>query len=216
MWREGMGRARRRLDPHCTITVVSGMPRSGTSMMMQMLGSAGFSIATDGRRVADADNPRGYYELEAVKRLREDASFLARLTGQAVKVVAPLLPFLPADFEYRVLFMERDLGEMLASQRVMLDRRATASAQPDDVTLEQAFAREIARVKHWLAEQRHVQTCFISHRRMITKPAETCARIVAFLEATGGFEAKPGEREAYEQAAARMAAVVDPNLCHAR
>jgi hypothetical protein len=213
---QDMNLARRRLDPRRTITIVSGLPRSGTSMMMQMLGAAGLSIATDGRRIADADNPRGYYELEAVKRLREDASFLARFTGRVVKVVAPLLPFVPADYAYRVLFMERDLHEILASQRVMLDRRGTAADGPDDGMLEQAFGSRIRHVKHWLAEQNHVQTCFVSHHRLISSPAEACAEVASFLDATGAFAATPGEHEAGEQIAARMAGILEPALYRAR
>jgi hypothetical protein len=111
--------AERHLDPARMITIVSGLPRSGTSMMMQMLEAAGLEIASDALRAADADNPRGYYELEAVKRIRDDDSFLGECVGRVVKIVAPLLPSLPEEYDYRIVFMERDLAEVLASQREM-------------------------------------------------------------------------------------------------
>ena len=120
------------LDPNRTITIVSGLPRSGTSMMMQMLEAAGLEVATDGRRIADSDNPKGYFELDAVKRLQEDSSFLQTVVGQAVKVVSPLVPFLPSEYDYRIISMERDLDEVLASQRVMLDRRGHSDLRQSD------------------------------------------------------------------------------------
>jgi hypothetical protein len=105
----------------CDIVVVSGLPRSGTSMMMQMLEAGGLPILTDGERVADADNPRGYYEYAPAKRLMTDRTWLPAADGKAVKIVAQLLPYLPpAPHRFRVIFMKRDLGEVLASQQVML------------------------------------------------------------------------------------------------
>ena len=124
-----MSAGRAGLDPGRTITIVSGLPRSGTSMMTQMLEAAGFEIASDGRRVADPDNPRGYYELDAVKRLRQDTSCLAAAVGRAVKIVALLLPALSRDYDYRVIFVERELDEVLASQRAMLDRQPPAASR---------------------------------------------------------------------------------------
>ena len=104
------------------LTVVSGLPRSGTSMMMRMLEQGGLPVLIDGVRTADDDNPNGYYEFEAVKQTREDASWLEGSEGKAVKMVYRLLYDLPPDRAYRVLFMTRNLDEVLASQRVMLTR----------------------------------------------------------------------------------------------
>ena len=104
------------------ITIVSGLPRSGTSMMMQMLDGGGLPILSDGEREADEDNPRGYLELEGTKRLRTDHSWLADAQGHVVKVIAQLIPVLPLGFGYRVIFMERDIVEVLSSQRHMLER----------------------------------------------------------------------------------------------
>jgi len=115
-----------------TITVVSGLPRSGTSMMMQMLGAGGLAVLTDGKRGADADNPRGYYEYEAVKSLGQDASWLASAGGKAVKIVSALLIHLPDGFDYRVIFMRRPIAEVLASQRAMLDRLGHAGPRGDE------------------------------------------------------------------------------------
>ena len=104
------------------IVIVSGLPRSGTSLMMQMLSSGGLPVMTDDARPADVDNPRGYFELERVKAIRKDSSWLPQARGKALKMVSLLLYDLPADERYRILFMERDMEEVLASQRKMLDR----------------------------------------------------------------------------------------------
>ena len=98
------------------ITIVSGLPRSGTSLMMQMLAAGGMPILTDQRRLPDEDNPRGYFEWEEVKRLPKNPALIARGEGMAVKVVSHLLAFLPATHEYRIVFIERPLPEILASQ----------------------------------------------------------------------------------------------------
>ena len=102
------------------IVVVSGLPRSGTSLMMQMLQAGGMPLLTDGRRAADGDNPKGYCEFEPAKRLKDDASWLGAAEGRAVKLVSALLFDLPPERRYRVIFMTRDLDEVLASQRDLL------------------------------------------------------------------------------------------------
>ncbi len=110
-------------DSSHSVIVVSGLPRSGTSMMMQMLAAGGLDIMTDQVRAADDDNLAGYYELEAVKRTREEASWLQDAPGKAVKVIYRLLEYLPDDYHYQVLFMQRPLEEVIASQQLMLQRR---------------------------------------------------------------------------------------------
>src|SRR5262245_57688671 len=104
------------------IIVVSGLPRSGTSLMMQMLDNGGIAVVTDNFRTADTDNPRGYYEYEKVKKIKQDASWLPGTRGKAFKMVSQLLYDLPPEEQYRILFMERDLEEMLLSQEKMLER----------------------------------------------------------------------------------------------
>jgi hypothetical protein len=205
------------LDPGRTITVVSGMPRSGTSMMMQMLEAAGFPIATDGQRFADVDNPKGYYELEVVKRLPKDTSFLKSVVGQVVKVVAPLLRCLPPVYDYRVIFMERDLDEVLASQREMLDRNAGGDVRRvDDEALARAFTRQLREVVLWLAEQENIRTCFVSHRLAVASPIEVSESVSEFLERTGAFAPPLGTSNAKELAPTRMAGVVDASLYRLR
>src|SRR5512135_2888827 len=115
------------------VTIVSGLPRSGTSLMMQMLQAGGLSLLTDQRRTADKHNPRGYFEYEAVKQTGADVSWLEKAGGRAVKVIHLLLRHLPADRQYRVIFMLRDLREVVASQRAMLkDSGRTGALIPDD------------------------------------------------------------------------------------
>jgi hypothetical protein len=203
------------LDPNRTITIVSGLPRSGTSMMMQMLEAAGLEVATDGRRIADSDNPKGYFELDAVKRLREDSSFLQTVVGQAVKVVSPLVPFLPAEYDYRIISMERDLDEVLASQRVMLDRRGHSDLhQSGKEEIARAYRHQLEKVKLWMARQPNVRTCFVSHRQVLTSPAKTSLAVSVFLDETNAFAGMKSGSEARELAATRMTAVVDPHLYH--
>src|SRR5262245_15575927 len=110
------------------IIVVSGLPRSGTSLMMQMLDNGGIEVVTDNVRAADTDNPRGYYELEKVKRVKQDASWLPQARGKAFKMVSQLLYDLPASERYLVVFMERDFDEMLLSQEKMLQRLGRPAA----------------------------------------------------------------------------------------
>jgi hypothetical protein len=117
------------------ITIVSGLPRSGTSMMMQMLAAGGMPALADNLRQADEDNPRGYYEFERVKEVATDSSWLDEAEGKAVKMVYRLLYDLPADRSYRVIFMIRSLDEVIASQQVMLERSGTASDALDDAQL---------------------------------------------------------------------------------
>ena len=118
-----------------SLTIVTGVPRSGTSLVMQMLAAGGFPVASDGVRHADPDNPRGYFELEAARRLARDASWLPAVAGRAVKLVHTLLPSLPPDLPVRVLLVRRRLDEVLASQRAMLARRGSALDDAEDARL---------------------------------------------------------------------------------
>ena len=116
------------------ITIVSGLPRSGTSLMMQMLAAGGMSILSDGERRADVDNPRGYLEWERIKQLPKNPGCIAEAEGKAVKVISQLLLSLPAQHEYRVIFMQRPLPEVMASQDEMLRRRGTLPVTPGPAT----------------------------------------------------------------------------------
>src|ERR1700730_19121643 len=110
------------------VIIVSDLPRSGTSLMMQMLENGGVEVVTDNIRTADTDNPKGYYEFEKVKKIKEDASWLPATRGKAFKMVSQLLYDLPVGEKYRIIFMERDLDEVLASQEKMLERLGQRAA----------------------------------------------------------------------------------------
>ncbi|MFO1475340.1 MAG: sulfotransferase [Verrucomicrobiota bacterium] len=184
------------------ITIVSGLPRSGTSLMMQMLAAGGMPALTDGKRTADQHNPRGYFELEAVKHTRDDSSWLAQARGKAVKVVHVLLPHLALDQEYRVLFMRRNPGEIIASQRVMLQQQGRPAAALSDSKLAEIYARQLAEVDQWLARQPTFQVLHLEHRDVIQHSLATAQRIAQFL---GG-----------DLAPERMSSVVEPDLYRQR
>lgn len=134
------------------ITIVSGLPRSGTSMMMQMLDKGGIPALTDEVRRADEDNPKGYYEFEAVKQTKKDASWLTQAPGKVVKMVHLLLMDLPLNRRYRVVFMRRELSEVVKSQNIMLERNQKGGgALPDDKVME-VFRMQIAKVYKWMAD----------------------------------------------------------------
>ena len=163
------------------ITVVSGLPRSGTSMMMQMLEAGGMPVCVDSKRPADEDNPRGYYEYEPVKRLQQDNSWMTNAEGSAVKVVSPLLRFLPSIFDYRVILMCRDLDEVVQSQEQML-RRNAATIDADSSSMRRHFERHTRQIRQWLAQQQNMQFIKCRFADVIEQPHLEAARIAEFLE----------------------------------
>ncbi|MCC6355155.1 MAG: alkaline phosphatase family protein [Verrucomicrobiae bacterium] len=163
------------------VTVVSGMPRSGTSLMMQMLRAGGHPLLTDASRVADQDNPLGYFEFEPVTRLRRDHSWIPSAVGKAVKIVAPLLPLLPGSHYYRVIFMERDIGEIIRSQRAMLTRQGKEGARITDDRLAQALSRQILQIKELLRMRPQFHTLCLGHRETLADPGAAAERIARFL-----------------------------------
>ncbi|MCH7977177.1 MAG: sulfotransferase domain-containing protein [Bacteroidetes bacterium] len=162
-----------------TITIVSGLPRSGTSMMMQMLTAGGLTAFTDGKREADESNPKGYYEHDRVKALAKDSSWLPEADGMAVKVVAPLLRYLPAGPAYRIVFMERDIEEILRSQSTMLARDGRTSA--DREVLRRAYERQVAEAKAWAARQKRSEFIAIAYQDVLADAAAATARVNSFL-----------------------------------
>src|ERR1700733_6156368 len=128
------------------ITIVSGLPRSGTSLMMQMLDAGGLPVLADGERKPDPDNPKGYLEWERIKQLPKDPSVIAEAEGKAVKVISQLILSLPAGHEYRILFMQRPLPEVLKSQDEMLRRRGNVEQTGASSALEEAFQRHLIEV----------------------------------------------------------------------
>ncbi len=179
------------------IVVVSGLPRSGTSMVMRMLHRGGIDVLTDSVRVPDEDNPGGYYELEKVKHLADDAGWLSQASGSAVKVVSSLLRFLPADHRYAVVFLQRDINEILASQREMLNRRGEKSAVSDE-RLGELFRKHLSATERWLGAQSNMRTLFVEYGDALADPGTVSGRLNEFLG--GGLDVE------------EMARVVDPCL----
>jgi tetratricopeptide (TPR) repeat protein len=161
------------------IVVVSGLPRAGTSLVMQMLAAGGIPPLTDAIRGADEHNPLGYLEFEAVKRIARDRSWIRQASGRAVKVIASLLPELPPGHDYRVILVHRDLQEVLASQRAMLRSSGAAPAAADDQLL-RAFERHLENARQWCATS-GVPLLEVEHRTCLTETASAAIRMAAFL-----------------------------------
>jgi hypothetical protein len=166
------------------ITVVSGLPRSGTSLMMQMLAAGGLPPLTDGIRAADDDNPRGYLEFEPVKRTRQDASWVPSALGKAVKMVYLLLRDLPADYHYRVILMRRDLQEVLASQNAMLQRSGKQGANLSGERMAALYSGQLSQIVEWLGRQPNFSLLEVQHRDCLYATAEAAAAVNGFLGGT--------------------------------
>src|SRR3981081_1535412 len=138
------------------ITIVSGLPRSGTSLMMQMIAAGGLPVLCDGERKADTDNPKGYLEWGRIKQLPKDPGLIAEAEGKVVKVISQLILSLPSGHEYRVVLMQRPLPEVLKSQDEMLRRRGNADSNADTSAIEEAFQRHLIEVNKWLASRADV------------------------------------------------------------
>ncbi|MGK0364247.1 MAG: putative AlkP superfamily phosphohydrolase/phosphomutase/tetratricopeptide (TPR) repeat protein [Saprospiraceae bacterium] len=154
-----------------TINIVSGLPRSGTSMMMQMLEAGGLEIFTDKKREADENNPKGYYEHEAVKSLQKNKAFLAEANGKTVKIIAQLLQTLPMNYRYRIVFMERNIYEVVASQQKMLERdgkRVKTDTLP--LNLVQQYETTLKKVKEWAANQANVEIHYVNYSEVMQAP----------------------------------------------
>ena len=163
------------------IIVVSGLPRSGTSLMMSMLGAGGVELLTDDVRRPDVDNPRGYFELERVKSLARDASWLELARGKAVKVISGLLEHLPSAHRYKIVFMQRDLDEILASQERMLDRRGVPRDAEDEAGLEAEFTAHLAVTERLLRAGPAFDVCYLSYGALLETPDVEIERVVSFL-----------------------------------
>lgn len=163
------------------LVIVSGLPRSGTSMMMRMLAEGGVDILTDSLRTADEDNPNGYFEIQRSKNLRDgDKAWLRNAQGKAVKVVSYLLEFLPDDLSYDIIFMEREIGEILASQKKMLQRR-NESPKISDAQMEAEFREHLRAVKYWLARKPNMRVTYIKYNDLVVEPGAFCPSIAQFL-----------------------------------
>jgi len=183
-------------DRSQVVTIVTGLPRSGTSMMMQMLAAAGIPPHTDNQREADEDNPRGYYEHEQATRLRQDATWIPEARGKVVKIVAHLLPFLPAGEEYRLVFMRRDLKEVVASQKAMLERLGRKGGRIGDAALMRTYAGQLVQVQNWLRKTPGVQVMTVDYAEALRDQAGTAERLGAFLGAPFDAKAASGSVDA--------------------
>jgi hypothetical protein len=164
------------------VTIVAGVPRSGTSLMMQMLARGGIEPLTDAQRAADEDNPRGYYEYDPAKRTRADASWVDRAAGRVVKLAHVLVEHLPPEHAYRVVLMRRDLGEVVASQRAMLDRLGKRGTDLPPAQLAAAYERQLARVRSWLAQQPNVRFIDVDYNELVRAPERIIAALAAFFD----------------------------------
>ena len=182
-----------------SITVVSGLPRSGTSMMMKMLEAGGLPPVTDELRAADEDNPKGYYEFERVKQMDQgDTGWVIDARGKVIKVISALLKHLPAGEQYRVVFVRRNMPEILASQRKMLIRRGEDPDKMDDAQMAMLFEKHLTQIDEWLRAQSNFRVLYVHYSEVLADPQPQIAKINDFLGGTLDATA--------------MAKMVDPDL----
>lgn len=192
-----------RKDGHPSITIVSGLPRSGTSLMMSMLAAGGLEVLTDHLRTPDDDNPAGYFELEEVKKLvKGERSWLAGSNGKAVKVVSTLLPYLPDGYRYRIIFMRRAMDEVLASQRRMLINRGENPDKVSDDQMAAILEKDLQQSERWINSQAHITRININYGQLLANPRPLVAEISVFLG--GGLDED------------KMLGVIDPSLYRQR
>lgn len=186
-------------DSYPFIPIVSGLPRSGTSLMMSMLAAGGLEVLTDRLRTPDDDNPVGYFELEDVKKLiKGEHAWLASSNGKAIKVISTLLPYLPDGYHYRIIFMRRPMEEVLASQRKMLINRGENPDKISDDQMTEFFEKNLQQSERWISSQAHTTRIDINYKELIENPRPLVAEINIFL----GGRLDEG----------RMLSVIDPSL----
>ena len=186
-----------------SIIVVSGLPRSGTSMMMKMLAAGTIEVFTDNLRGADEDNPQGYFEFERVKNLKDgDFEWLSQAKGKAVKVISALLELLPPQFNYHVVFMQRRMSEILDSQRRMLAHRGEPGGSVGDKTMAELYEKHLDTVRRWLSLQPNFRVLGLEYNRLLADPTKDLVGLSQFL----------GRRVDLEQ----MRAVIDTSLYRQR
>jgi hypothetical protein len=185
------------------IVIVSGLPRSGTSMMMRMLDLGGLPVLTDNIRVPNEDNPRGYYEFERVKKMPEgDFTWLPDAQGKVVKVLAVLLTHLPDDYSYKVLFMRRNMQEMLDSQRAMLVRRGEDTDRVEDQEMARLFEKHLQDLYTWMETKSNVTYLEVDYNDVLKVPSLWAEKVQQFLDSPLDVQA--------------MVSVVDPALYRQR
>ncbi len=163
------------------ITVVSGLPRSGTTMMMRMLEAGGMEVIVDNIRKGDEDNPNGYYEFEKAKQIKEDTSWLESTKGKVFKMVSMLLYNLPADLNYKVVFMKRNMKEILASQKKMLKRKGKDNGEVRDEEMGVLFNKHLSDIEKWLEEQTNIDVLYVNYNDVIENP-ESVQTVNSFFD----------------------------------
>jgi hypothetical protein len=186
------------------VTIVAGLPRSGTSMMMRMLEAGGIPALVDDHRPSDRHNPAGYYEFQRVKRLPADTDWLAEAVGKAVKIVYLLLYRLPIGYDYRVILMQRRLEEVIASQDAMLEATNASGVSPgrSSEELMEAFRHHLRDLDTWLRRQPNFAVQTLDYNAIVHDPMPSLELVDAFLG--GGLDR------------GTMASVLDPTLYRQR
>lgn len=186
-----------------TIYIVSGLPRSGTSMMMKMLEAGGLSPVTDNERTADDDNPKGYYEFERVKKMQEgDIAWIKDAPGKVVKVISYLIRHLPPGYEYKVIFMRRAMAEILASQKKMLINRGEPTDKVSDEELTVLYEKHLEQTFAWINDNKNFSCLQVDYNRLLKDPEPIVKQLASFLGGKVDLE--------------KMAEVVDPKLYRQR
>jgi len=185
-----------------TVTIVSGLPRSGTSMMMMMLEAGGIEPLCDGVRTADEDNPKGYYEFERVKKIKEDTAWLDDAKGKVVKMISQLLLELPSDYRYKVVFMRRKIEEVLASQKQMLIRRGTIKEDGvSDEEMGKMLTMHLQQVLKQMDDRQNAEVLCVDYNAMLVDASDSIARINEFLGGDLNTQAMTGviDKSLYRQ-----------------
>jgi len=189
-----VGKLPSKSPPHM-ITVISGIPRSGTSLMMQMMAAGGMPVVTDGLRSADTNNPRGYYELESVKALARNPELVRDAEGKAVKIISWLLPNLPKEHHYRIIFMCRPLEEIVASQNHMLERLGKEVPKTPTAEVIAAFEKHLGQIRSWLGQQPNIGVLYVDYPAVLKAPEEHASKICTFLGKELDISAMVGQIE---------------------
>ena len=165
------------------IIVVSGLPRSGTSLMMQMLKAAGIALYTDNKRTADVHNPQGYFEYQQVKNLEHDNAWIYEARGKAVKIVSPLLFHLPQDLYYNIIFMQRDLDEIIVSQNKMLEAEHKSVIEVSRADIRKYYLKHLSAVEHRLRKSENIEYIIVSFNELFLNPVGLVGQIGRFIGA---------------------------------
>ncbi len=163
------------------ITIVSGLPRSGTSMMMKILEAGGMEVVTDNIRKTDEDNIYGYYEYERVKKIKENNIWLKETRGKVLKIVSKLLYELPSNENYKIIFIKRKMNEILASQRKMLERMGKSTGGTSDGEMEMLFNKHLSKIAKYIEEKKYIDVIYINYNDFVKSPNVQIKTLNRFL-----------------------------------